>query len=412
MEQLRQLLSGNYKEVAAEIKAQMLNAAENLEFELAASLRDRLNAVEALGQKQLVTAGTLADTDVIGYGQTEAKACFVVLHFSNGNLLDKDYEVFSLPDDPETAVSSLLKQYYLSRGLAPKNILLPFELEECELIAQLLEQQLGRKPHLRVPQRGDNVRLVELAKKNAYEEAQRLTTKEEKVTGVLSILGKMLDMDPPKRIESFDISNISGTDIVAGMVVFKDGKPYKSDYKRFKLENMSGQDDYASMRQVVTRRFTHFKAGDKGFEQAPDLLLIDGGVVHANTVVDALRELGLVMPVFGMVKDDRHRTRALVTPEGMEISIEQNQAVFAFVGNIQEETHRFAITYHRSLRSNRLRYSELDGIDGIGPKRKQELLKQFKSLTAIGQASLQDLERILPKPAALAVYQHFHGEKP
>ena len=412
MEQLRQLLSGNYKEVAAEIKAQMLNAAENLEFELAASLRDRLNAVEALGQKQLVTAGTLADTDVIGYGQTEAKACFVVLHFSNGNLLDKDYEVFSLPDDPETAVSSLLKQYYLSRGLAPKNILLPFELEECELIAQLLEQQLGRKPHLRVPQRGDNVRLVELAKKNAYEEAQRLTTKEEKVTGVLSILGKMLDMDPPKRIESFDISNISGTDIVAGMVVFKDGKPYKSDYKRFKLENMSGQDDYASMRQVVTRRFTHFKAGDKGFEQAPDLLLIDGGVVHANTVVDALRELGLVMPVFGMVKDDRHRTRALVTPEGMEISIEQNQAVFAFVGNIQEETHRFAITYHRSLRSNRLRYSELDEIDGIGPKRKQDLLKQFKSLTAIGQASLQDLERILPKPAALAVYQHFHGEKP
>ena len=412
MEQLRQLLSGNYKEVAAEIKAQMLNAAENLEFELAASLRDRLNAVEALGQKQLVTAGTLADTDVIGYGQTEAKACFVVLHFSNGNLLDKDYEVFSLPDDPETAVSSLLKQYYLSRGLAPKNILLPFELEDCELIAQLLEQQLGRKPHLRVPQRGDNVRLVELAKKNAYEEAQRLTTKEEKVTGVLSILGKMLDMDPPKRIESFDISNISGTDIVAGMVVFKDGKPYKSDYKRFKLENMSGQDDYASMRQVVTRRFTHFKAGDKGFEQAPDLLLIDGGVVHANTVVDALRELGLVMPVFGMVKDDRHRTRALVTPEGMEISIEQNQAVFAFVGNIQEETHRFAITYHRSLRSNRLRYSELDEIDGIGPKRKQDLLKQFKSLTAIGQASLQDLERILPKPAALAVYQHFHGEKP
>ena len=411
MEQLRQLLSGNYKEVAAEIKTQMLAAAENLEFELAASLRDRLNAVEALGQKQLVTAGTLADTDVIGYGQTEAKACFVVLHFSNGNLLDKDYEIFSLPDDPESAVSSLLKQYYLSRGLAPKNILLPFEIEEGELIAQLLEQQLGRKPHLRVPQRGDNVRLVELAKKNAFEEAQRLTTKEEKVTGVLSILGKMLDMDPPKRIESFDISNISGTDIVAGMVVFKDGKPYKSDYKRFKLENMSGQDDYASMRQVITRRFTHYKAGDKGFDQAPDLLLIDGGTVHANTAVDTLRELGLTLPVFGMVKDDRHRTRALVTPEGKEISIEQNQSVFSFIGSVQEETHRFAITYHRTLRSNRLRYSELDSIDGIGPKRKQELLKQFKSLTAIGQASLQDLERILPRPAAMAVYQHFHDKK-
>ena len=410
MEQLRQLLAGNYKEVAAEIKAQMLEAAENLEFELAANLRDRLNAVEALGQKQLVTAGTLADTDVIGYGQTEAKACFVVLHFSNGNLLDKDYEVFSLPDDPESAVASLLKQYYLSRGLAPKNILLPFEIEESDLIAQLLEQQLGRKPNLRVPQRGDNVRLVELAKKNAFEEAQRLTSKEEKTTGVLSILGKMLDLDPPKRIESFDISNISGTDIVAGMVVFQDGKPHKSDYKRFKLENMSGQDDYASMRQVITRRFTHFKAGDKGFEQAPDLLLIDGGVVHANTAVAALRELDLRMPVFGMVKDDRHRTRALVTPDGMEISIDQNQSVFSFIGTIQEETHRFAISYHRKLRSNRLRYSELDGIDGIGPKRKQELLKHFKSLTAIGQATLQDLERILPSSVALAVYHHFHNE--
>ena len=411
MEQLRQLLSGNYKAVADEIKAQMLSAAENLEFELAASLRDRLNAVEALGQKQLVTAGTLADTDVIGYAQTETKACFVVLHFSGGNLLDKDYEVFPAPDDAEAAVSSLLKQYYLSRGLAPKHILLPFEIEDGELFAQLLEQQFGRKPHLRVPQRGDNVRLVELAKKNAYEEAERVTSKEEKVTGVLTILGKMLAIDPPSRIESFDISNISGTDIVAGMVVFKDGKPHKSDYKRYKLEGMEGQDDYGAMYQVLQRRFNHYKAGDKGFDQAPDLLLIDGGITHARTAVDALSAIGVAMPVFGMVKDDRHRTRALVTPEGQEISIEQNQSVFALIGNIQEETHRFAITYHRSLRSKRLRYSELDQIPGIGPKRKQELLKQFKSLTAIGQATLPELERMLPKDAAAAVYHHFRSKE-
>ena len=411
MEQLRQLLSGNYKAVADEIKTQMLSAAENLEFELAASLRDRLNAVEALGQKQLVTAGSLADTDVIGYAQTETKACFVVLHFSGGNLLDKDYEVFPAPDDAEAAVSSLLKQYYLSRGLAPKHILLPFEIEDGELFAQLLEQQYGRKPHLRVPQRGDNVRLVELAKKNAYEEAERVTSKEEKVTGVLTILGKMLAIDPPSRIESFDISNISGTDIVAGMVVFKDGKPHKSDYKRYKLEGMEGQDDYGAMYQVLQRRFNHYKAGDKGFDQAPDLLLIDGGITHARTAVDALSAIGVAMPVFGMVKDDRHRTRALVTPEGQEISIEQNQSVFALIGNIQEETHRFAITYHRSLRSKRLRYSELDQIPGIGPKRKQELLKQFKSLTAIGQATLPELERMLPKDAAAAVYHHFRSKE-
>ena len=409
-EQARQLLMGNYKTVAEEIRKQMLDAAENLEFELAASLRDRLNAVENLGKKQLVTAGTLADTDVIGFAQTEAKACFAVLHFSGGNLLDKDYEVFSVPDDREAAVSSLLKQYYLSRGMAPRRVLLPFEIEDSELFAQLLEQQSGRKPHLRVPQRGDNVRLVELACKNAYEEAQRVTSREEKSQGTLNLLGKMLAMEPPGRIESFDISNISGTDIVASMVVFEDGKPKKKDYKRFKVQGLANQDDYASMRQVVKRRFSHYKDGDAGFDQAPDLLLIDGGIAHARVAVEALRELGLSMNVFGMVKDDRHRTRALVTPEGQEIAIDSNQSVFSFIGTIQEETHRFAITYHRQLRSKRLRYSELDGIPGIGPKRKQDLLKTFKSLTAIGQADLYELERILPRDAALQVYKHFHPE--
>ena len=411
IEQARQLLSGNYKSVAEEIRQQMLAAADNLEFELAASLRNRLSAVETLGQKQLVTAGTLADTDVIGYAQTEARACFAVLHFSGGNLLDKDYEVMSIPDDRENAVSSLIKQYYLCRGMAPKVVLLPFELEDSELFSQLLEQQFGRKTQLKVPQRGDNVRLVELAVKNAFEEAQRVTSKEEKISGTLSILGKMLSMEPPKRIESFDISNISGTDIVASMVVFQDGKSRKSDYKRFKIEGLTQQDDYGSMRQVIKRRFSHYLAGDKGFSEPPDLLLIDGGIAHANTAVEALEELGLQMHVFGMVKDDRHRTRALVTPEGQEIRIDNNQAVFSLIGNIQEETHRFAITYHRQLRSKRLRYSELDAIPGIGPKRKQELLKTFKSLTAIAQASLAELERILPMDAALAVYHHFRKEE-
>ena len=213
------------------------------------------------------------------------------------------------------------------------------------------------------------------------------------------------------RIESFDISNISGTDIVASMVVFQDGRPRKSDYKRFKLEGLTDQDDYASMHQVVKRRFAHYKSGDKGFEAAPDLLLIDGGVNHANVAVAALEELGLQFPVFGMVKDDRHRTRALVTPQGQEIRIDNNQAIFALIGNIQEETHRFAITYHRQLRSKRLHYSELDGIPGIGPKRKQELLRQFKSLAAMSQATLPELERLLPKDAAKAVYQHFREKE-
>ncbi len=410
MEQARQLLSGNYKAVSEQIKKRMLSAAENLEFELAANLRDRLNAVEALGQKQLVTAGSLADTDVVGYAQTEAKACFAVLHFSGGNLLDKDYEVFSIPDDATEAVSSLLKQYYLGRGIAPKRVLLPFAIEDSALFEELLAQQFSRKTKLIVPKRGDNVRLVELANKNAFEEAERLSDREEKISGTLALLGKMLSMEPPKRIESFDISNISGTDIVASMVVFENGKPKKSEYKRFKIEDMAGQDDYGSMRQVVTRRFAHFKAGDSGFAEKPDLLLIDGGVTHACVAVEALEALELTMPVFGMVKDNRHRTRALVTPDGNEIGIDGNQSVFSLIGNIQEETHRFAITYHRQLRSKRLRYSELDEIPGIGPKRKQELLKIYKSLKAIGEAPLMDLERRLPKDAAAAVYHHFRGE--
>ena len=411
MEQARQLLKGNYKSVAEEIKANMLAAADNLEFEVAAALRDRLNAVEALGQKQLVTAGSLADTDVVGYGETEAKACFAVLHFSGGNLLDKDYDVFPVPEDKQEAVSSLLKQYYLSRGLAPKIVLLPFEIEDSELFSQLMEQQYGRRSKIRIPQKGDNMRLVELASRNAFEEAQRLTDKEERLNATLVTLGKMLSIPTPSRMESFDISNISGTDIVASMVVFQDGRPRKSDYKRFRLEGLTDQDDYASMHQVVKRRFAHYKSGDKGFEAAPDLLLIDGGVNHANVAVAALEELGLQFPVFGMVKDDRHRTRALVTPQGQEIRIDNNQAIFALIGNIQEETHRFAITYHRQLRSKRLHYSELDGIPGIGPKRKQELLRQFKSLNAMSQATLPELERLLPKDAAAAVYQHFREKE-
>ena len=410
IEQARQLLSGNYKKVAQDIRNQMLAAADNMEFELAAGLRDRLNAVEALSKKQLVTAGSMADMDVIGYGQTETKACFAVLHYRGGNLLDKDYEVFSAPDDPESAVSSLMKQYYLTRGLAPKVVLLPFEVEDSELFATLMEQQSGRHVRLRVPQRGDYMRLVELANKNALEEAQRLTSKEERISGTLQLLGKMLAMDPPKRIESFDISNISGTDMVASMVVFEDGKPKKSEYKRFKIEDLPGQDDYAAMRQVILRRFTHFKAGDKGFDQAPDLLLIDGGVAHAAAATGVLADLELQIRTMGMVKDDRHRTRALVTPEGLEIRIDAQQAVFSLIGNIQEETHNFAISYHRKLRSKRLRGSALDGIAGIGPKRKEELLKAFRSISAISDASTAELERYLPKNTALEVYRTFHPD--
>ncbi len=409
--QARALLQGNYKAVSGQIREEMLQCADRLEFERAARLRDRLNAVEALGKKQMVIAGTQADADAVGYAEVGKKACFTVLHFGDGKLLDKEYEVFPIPDDKAEAVSSLLKQFYLSRGLAPKVVLLPFPLEDGELFSEMLQQEFGRKTKLHVPQRGDNVRLLELAMENATQEAERVSTREEKTSGALVALGKMLGLEKLQRIESYDISNISGTDIVASQVVWVDGRPSKKDYKKYQIRDMENQDDYGSMRRVLYRRFSHYIAGDEGFDQAPDLLLIDGGITHANVAVETLDQMGLHFPTFGMVKDDRHRTRALVTHLGEEIRIDQNQGVFSLIGQIQEETHRFAITYHRQMRSKRLQYSQLDEIPGIGPKRKQELLKTFKSLTGIREASLLELERILPRDAAREVYHHFHKEE-
>ena len=411
MEQAQLLLEGKYKPLCESLRQQMEQAAENLEFEKAVMFRDRMKAIESLGERQLVTAGTMADTDVIGWYQTEAKACFVVLHMIKGSLMDKDYEILPGVDDPQEAVSSLVKQYYLARQNAPKRVLLPFAMEDAEPFSQLLQEQLGKKVRFQVAQRGDNRGLAALAEKNAQEEAERATSAAERLNGTLTLLQKMLNLpDYPRRLEAYDISNIAGTDIVASMTVFVDGKPKKSDYKRFKLENMEDQDDYASMRQVLCRRFCHYLDGDKGFDQRPDALLIDGGSVHAEIVREALCAMGISIPIFGMVKDNRHRTRALVLPDGREIGIQAVPAVFALIGRIQEETHRFAITYHRTLRSRRVKGSQLDQIPGIGEKRRLALLKQFKSIQAIKSATVQELKIVLPEPAAQAVYEFYHQE--
>lgn len=412
MKQVRMLLEGKYQQVASQLRCEMETAAEELEFERAAALRDRMMAIENLGKKQLVTAGTMAQTDVVGYYQSTAKACFTVLHFVDGNLLDKDYEILPVSDDVEETVSALVKQYYLSRNFAPKEILLPCPMEDGELFSEMLLQNLGKRVRIRTPQRGDGVRLVELANKNATEEAERVTSRDERNSGTLGLLQSMLGLEErPLRIESYDISNTAGTDIVASMVVFCDGKPLKRDYKRFQIRGLQDQDDYASMRQVITRRFSHYASADAGFDGRPDLLLIDGGAVHAGIAEEALRELGLWFPVYGMVKDHRHRTRALVTSAGEEIGISNNPPVFALVGQIQEETHRFAIDYHRLLRSKRLRESVLDQIPGIGDVRKQKLLSKFKSVSAIEKASVADLQQVLAEKQAQCVYDFFHNRQ-
>ncbi len=411
MEQAELLLEGRQKSLCNDLREKMEQAAERLDFEHAALYRDRLRAIESLSQKQLVTAATMADTDVIGWYQTEAKACFAVLHFIGGNLMDKEYEVFSVTDEPAEALSSLVKQYYLARNAAPKRVLLPFAMEDAAPFAQLLLEKLEKKVLFLVPQRGDNKKLSELANKNAQEEAERATTAAERLSGTMTLMQNALGLDHyPARIEAFDISNTAGTDIVASMTVFEDGKPKKSDYKRFKVEDLADQDDYASMRQVVCRRFCRYLDGDKGFDVCPDILLIDGGAVHAQTVQEALNLMGVHIPIFGMVKDNRHRTRALVTPDGQEIGIQATPAVFALIGRIQEETHRFAITYHRTLRSKRVRGSQLDGIEGVGEKRRLALLRHFKSIAAIRAASLEELQSVIPRSAAEKVFAYFRSE--
>ena len=414
MDQAVRLLEGKFQEVGEELQTEMARAAEELRFEKAAELRDRYRAIELLSKRQKVVAASLADTDVVGFHRGEAtRSCFVVLHYVDGELAAKDWDLIDTPMEEDTSdvVSALVRQYYGSRGRLPGQILLPCELEDEAPLTRMLSEQAGCRVSLVTPQRGAKMDLIRLANKNAAEEVERWTSREERQNKLLELLGRMLDLEgAPRRMESYDISNQGADDIVASMVVYVDGKPLKRDYRQFKLKDMAGPDDYAAMEQVLTRRFQRYLDGDEKFAGRPDLLLIDGGENHARVAVRVLETLGLSIPVFGMVKDDRHRTRALVTPDGREIGIQGNQAVFSLIGQIQEETHRFAIEYQRSLRTAKL-HSALDDIKGVGDKRRAELLKYFGTIRAIKAASLEELQKAVPKNTAQAVYEHYHAKE-
>ncbi len=406
------LLEGRFKEVQADLTAEMERSAEELRFERAAELRDRLRAIELLGKRQKVIAGSLADTDVTGFFRGTAKSCFVVLHYVEGELAAKDFDLFETPveEEEEVILSSLMREYYVGRARLPKQILLPCELSDQVPLTRMLSEQVGYRVELVTPQRGAKVDLIRLANQNAKEEVERATTREERQNKLLETLGRMLGLEgPPRRMESYDISNTGASDIVASMVVYVDGRPLKRDYRRFKLKDMAGPDDYASMEQVLTRRFRRYLDGDEKFSDKPDLLLIDGGYEHVKVAARVLAAHQLEIPAFGMVKDDRHRTRALVHSDGREIGIQAIPAVFALIGQIQEETHRFAIEYHRQLQAGHVKTSVLDKIPGVGKKRREQLLKQFKSVKAIRSASLEKLGAAVPQNTAQAVYQYFHG---
>ena len=411
MEQAVRLLEGKLDQVVDDLTGEMERAAEELAFERAAQLRDRIAAIRLLSKRQKAVAGSLADTDVVGYHRGEAKSCFVVLHYMDGELAAKDWELLTVPldEDEKDTVATLAAQYYSGRGTLPRQILLPCDIEERVELARMLTEAVGRRVEVLTPQRGAKMDLVRLANENAAEEAERATTAEERRSGLTELLGSLLGLDaPPRRIEAFDISNTGSSDIVASMTVHLDGRPLKRDYRHFKLKDMAHADDYAAMRQVVERRFRRYLDGDEKFGDLPDLLLIDGGAGQVRAALEALNEVGLSIPAYGMVKDDRHRTRALVAADGRETGIRQTPALFAMVGRIQEETHRFAIEFHRRQQAAHLKGSALDHIPGVGPKRKADLLRHFKSVKAIKAAALEELSAAVPENTARAVYEHFH----
>ncbi|MCL1835031.1 MAG: excinuclease ABC subunit UvrC [Oscillospiraceae bacterium] len=405
-------MQGKTAGVSAKLTEEMNEAAAGLLYELAAEKRDRLRAIAQLEQKQLVIAGSLADTDVAGYFRGSARSCFTVLHYVSGRLISKDAELFDTPiEEDRDAMSSIVMQYYDKRGVLPGTIYLPVSTPDVELLKAFFTEKAGRTVDIMQPKRGDKAKLVETANMNAREEVERASTYEEKTLKTLEWLRVALKLEaPPERVEAYDVSNTGSSDIVASLTVFIRWKPAKKEYRRFKIKAGQGQDDYASMAEAVSRRVERYLAGDEKFATLPDLMLIDGGEAHAAAAKSVLEAAGVDLPVLGMVKDDKHRTRDLVTPEGEKVGLSANPAVFAHIGSIQEETHRFAIEYHRSLRSKNSIKSKLDEIEGIGEKRRNELLKRFGSIRAIARAEKDELAAVVPDKVAEKVHAYFHGQ--
>ncbi|MEG0779306.1 MAG: excinuclease ABC subunit UvrC [Oscillospiraceae bacterium] len=419
MEQAVLLLSGKSRQLARAMTDEMQAEAEALHFERAAVLRDRVNAIAVLSKRQKVIAGLCADTDVWGIYRGAAKCCYAVLHIEDGQLTNRETELFAAPaeETAEEMLGALTSQYYLPRTALPREILLPTDTGDTEELSRALSERAGHRVYVRVPQRGEKADLLDLARRNATEEAERATTLEERENRTLTLLTKMLGLSaPPRRMEAYDISNTGNADIVASMTVYAGTRPLKRDYRRFKITDLAHPDDYGSMQEVLRRRLTRYRDGDEKFAPLPDVFLIDGGETHARAARQVTAEFGLDIPIFGMVKDDRHRTRALVTAEGQEIGIAANQAVFALIGQIQEETHRFAITYHHESHSRSSIHSVLQDIPGVGEARRKALLRKFGTVKAIRAATEAELSAAVPKATAAAVYGFFHtgetGELP
>lgn len=409
------VLEGDYEALAAQLERDMLQAAERERFEQAAQLRDRMRAIQRAGQHQMVVASGFSDMDILAFVQGETKGCLVVLHYIAGNLYDKEYTMLdgTAEQDGAELLGDYLKQYYAMRGVVPGLVLISHPIEELDAVSEFLRSIAGKKVTLSVPQRGRRRELMDLARKNAREEIVRSETTGQRRQKSLELFGSMMGLSQtPTTFEAYDISNLAGTNTVGSMIVFENGQPKRSRYRRFRIESVAdGQDDYKAMEEMLTRRLQRWKDGDEKFSPLPSVFMIDGGLGHVRIAKGVLERFGCETPVFGMVKDDHHRTRGLVAPDGREFSIATTPAVFALVGRMQEEVHRFAITYQRTLRQSQAVRSQLDQIPGIGEKRRTALLQTFKSLKRVREATIEELEAAVPHTAAQAVYDYFHSKQ-
>ena len=412
-------LSGKYDDITRDLKKKMLIASEELRFEDAIHYRELLNSVQHIAQKQKITdTGSMEDRDVLAYAAEGGEGIMQVFFIREGKMIGRDHFHISIAEDdsPRRVMTSFVKQFYAGTPFVPRELFLqvPLEEDEEEMIASWLSEKRGHKVQILVPERGEKSRLVELAEKNAQmvlrQDHERIRKEEKRTSGAMKMVADWLNLSDIHRVEAFDISNISGFESVGSMVVFQDGQPRRNDYRKFRIKSVQGPNDYASMEEVLTRRFTHGMQTDAGgFDRFPDLIMMDGGRGQVNIALGVLEKLNLHIPVCGMVKDDHHRTRGLYY-NNIEIPIDTHSAGFHLITRVQDEAHRFAIEYHRSLRGKKSTQSILDEIPGIGEARRKALMRAFGSLEAVRDAEVEDLAGLdgMNQRAAQSVYDFFH----
>ena len=421
-----EFLNGNYGPIQKDLETKMLAAAQEMEFEEAAKYRDLLNSVKQVSQKQKITDSVGEDKDVIALYQDEAEAVVQVFFIRDGKLIGREhyYMMHVAGQKKPQILEDFIKQFYAGTPFIPRELMLQYEIEDTQLIENWLTQRRGTKVYIKVPKIGTKEKLVELAAQNAKlilsQNKEKLKREEGRTIGAAKEIEELLGLTHVERMEAYDISNISGFENVGSMVVYEKGKPKKSDYRKFRIRTVSGPDDYACMREVLTRRFVHGMEEGKelaeqdmdtvygSFTKFPDLILMDGGRGQVNIALSVLEELHLNIPVCGMVKDDNHRTRGLYF-NNVELPIDTHSEGFKLITGIQDEAHRFAIEYHRSLRSKDQVKSALDDIPGVGPARRKALMRHFQSMEEIRNAQVEELAALpeIPLHIAESIYRHF-----